>query len=254
MNKETNSVTEKNAREYDIHAKEWQAIISTHAGHKYLEKPAMEKELPITLEDKNVLCIGVGSGEELESILKLNPAQVIGIDISTELLRLAEFEFATVQFHKMDMMDLKFPDSTFDFIYSSLTLHYAKDWDTLCREIYRVLKPGGELLFSAHHPDFWSKKPSTGNCYINTRGITLTEHTYTLPGGVKIIYYNHPNLDSIYEAIIYVGFLIEKSFTPSVIDIPKSSLSAEDLESYERMKTKNAESPLFFIVKAIKEE
>ncbi len=252
MNKETDSVTEKNAREYDIHAKEWQATIITHAGHKYLEKPAIEKELPITLKDKNVLCIGVGSGEELESILKLNPTQVTGIDISVGLLRLAEAKFPTVQFYKMDMLDLKFPSSTFDLVYSSLTLHYAKDWDALCFEISRVLKPGGELLFSAHHPDFWSKKPSTGNSYTNDRGVTLTEHTYTLPGNVKVIYYNHPNLDSIYEAITYAGFKIKKSFTPPVIDITKLSLSAEDLESYERMRAKNSESPLFFIIKAIK--
>ena len=163
MDKENNSVIEKNAREYDLHAQSWQASMSTNMGHKYLEKPAMEKELSATFEDKSVLCIGVGSGDELKEILKRNPAHVTGIEISNKLLNIARSRFPNVEFKKMDMTATAFPDSFFDYVYSSLTFHYARDWDVLCSEIYRVLKKGGEVLFSTHHPDYWSRKAPTGN-------------------------------------------------------------------------------------------
>lgn len=247
-----NLVNKKNAEEYDIHAQSWQTAMATNKGHKYLEKPAMDRELPDTFIDKSVLCIGVGSGDELQAIVKRKPVKIIGIDISAKLLDIARSRFPDVEFRKMNMTEMDFPDSCFDFVYSSLTLHYANDWDMLLAEIYRVLKQGGELLFSTHHPEYWSHKTPTGNVYTNERGITLTEHTALLPGGVNIIYYNHPNTSSICEAIIHAGFEIEKSFAPSVIELNMESLSEQDREGYAKIKTKNAELSLFYIVKAIK--
>jgi ubiquinone/menaquinone biosynthesis C-methylase UbiE len=249
---EKDSITDKNAQEYDAHAQSWQASMSTNMGHRYLEKPAMEKELPATFEGKSTLCIGVGSGDELQEILKRNPIHVIGIDISNELLSIAKSRFPNLEFKKMDMTAMDFPDATFDYVYSSLTFHYAKDWDVLCSEIYRVLKKDGELLFSTHHPEYWSRKTATGNVYTNDRGVTLTEHTALLPGGVTIIYYNHPNTDSINEALVHAGFEIEKSFAPSVTEINQNLLPEQDVKAYTRFKTENAESPLFYIVKGRK--
>jgi len=100
MNKENDSTIDKNAQEYDANAQSWQASMGTNVGHKYLEKPAMEKELPTTFEGKSILCIGVGSGDELKEILKRNPTYVIGIDISNELLNIARLSFPNVEFKK----------------------------------------------------------------------------------------------------------------------------------------------------------
>jgi ubiquinone/menaquinone biosynthesis C-methylase UbiE len=252
INSQNDLVAEKNAKEYDAHAQSWQESMSTNAGHKYLEKPAMEKQLPATFDAKAVLCIGVGLGDELQEILKRNPARVVGMDISTELLNIAQSRFPAVEFRKMDMNSLDFPDSSFDFIYSSLTLHYAKDWDALCSEMYRVLKKEGGFLFSTHHPEYWSHETPTGATHTNQRGVVLTEHTALLPGGVNIIYYNHPNTDSICDALKYAGFKIEKSFIPPVVDLPLNLLPKKDLERYKKIKNKNAKTPLFFIIKALK--
>jgi len=246
------SVKEKNAREYDTHAHSWHAAMNTNVGHKYLEKPAMEKELPGTFEGKTVLCIGVGSGDELQEILNRNPVKVTGIDLSSELLRIAGSRFPQVEFRQMDMTAMDFPDASFDFVYSSLTLHYTNNWDMLCAEIARVLKKGGSLLFSTHHPEYWSRKTATGNTFTNPRGITLTEHTALLPGDVTIIYYNHPEIASIHEALEHAGFEIEKSLAPAVIDIPADALPAQERESYRDLKIINDELPLFLIVKAVK--
>lgn len=54
------------------------------------------------------------------------------------------------------MNNLTFDSESFDFVYSSLALHYSDDWDNLLIGINRVLKPRGTLLFSTHNPEYWS--------------------------------------------------------------------------------------------------
>jgi len=247
-------VTEKNTKQYDTHAKEWQAEMDSNLGHKYLEKPAMEQELPKDLTDKAVLSIGVGSGDELLEILKRHPRKVVGIDVSSKLLDIARARFPDVEFQKMEMTDLHFPDDSFDLIYSSLTFHYAKDWDILLSGTYRVLKENGELLFSTHHPVYWGSKASTGNKYTNERGVTVTEYTAVLPADIEITYYNHENEDAIREAVKHAGFEIKHSFAPLVIDVPINEIPENNIVKYQKLKIKNEEMPLFFIVKAIKKQ
>lgn len=154
----------------------------------------------------------------------------------------------------MDMMNMSFPDKSFDFIYSSLAFHYANNWDHLLKEIRRVLKKGSELLFSTHNPEYWGLKEKTGNFFTNERGITLTEHTAVLPAAnIKIIFYNHPNMESIIDALNYAGFKVELAKSPSAIELPAGELmklSSKERGKYEKIKEKNA-TPLFLVIKAI---
>ena len=46
---------------------------------------------------------------------------------------------------------LPFPDDGFDLVYARQALHHARDLELLCREIARVLKPGGMLLATREH-------------------------------------------------------------------------------------------------------
>lgn len=243
------TVVQKNRQAYNTKAQSWEDEMKTNVGHKYLEKPAMDNELPETLEDQSVLSIGVGSGDELKEILRRNPTRVVGIDISSELLKIAAQKYPSVELKEIDMTQMSFTDGEFDFVYSSLTLHYAPDWDALLKEISRVLKQGGTLLFSTHNPPYWSLKPTTGNKSTNERGITLTEHTATLPGNVEITFYNHPDQASIKDALEHAGFVVQSFFTPSAVD---AEIEGEEGEWYRELKEKNAKNPLFLIAKAKK--
>lgn len=46
---------------------------------------------------------------------------------------------------------LPFPDQTFDLVYARQVLHHARDLVQLCREMARVLRPGGVLIATREH-------------------------------------------------------------------------------------------------------
>jgi ubiquinone/menaquinone biosynthesis C-methylase UbiE len=239
--------TTENAHSYDAHADDWYRAMPTNPGHVYIEKPAMDAELPDDLTGVKVLSIGTGSGEELSLLVKRNPRHVVAVDVSANLLAIARRSYPDIEYHHMDMMDLSFPDASFGLVYSSLAFHYAKDWDHLLKGVFRVTKPGGTLLFSTHNPTYWSKG-ETGNTYTNERGVTLTEHSAVLPGGVHVVYYNHPDTNSLHNAIEYAGFVIDKAYDPSITI--QANTSTVERERYENMATTNAKNPLFHIVSA----
>lgn len=142
---------------YDAQAEEWAAYLRSgkNLAQRYVEKPAMMAALP-DIEGKSVLCVGCGTGEELADLATHKPTRLIGTDLSEGMIAVAKREHPDHQFMVMDMAKLEFPDKSFDFVYSSLTIHYAPDWRHILEEWSRVLKPGGEILFSTQHPLYMS--------------------------------------------------------------------------------------------------
>ncbi len=141
---------------YDAQADHWADYLKSgkNLAHRYIEKPAMYDLLP-DLAGKTVLCIGCGTGEEVAELAKRKPKRLIGIDLSEGMIRKAKEQYPKLDLRVMDMEELDFPNQTFDFIYSSLTIHYVPDWTPVLAEWAGVLKRGGEILLSAQHPAFF---------------------------------------------------------------------------------------------------
>ncbi len=49
--------------------------------------------------------------------------------------------------------NVDFPEESFDVILSSLAFHYVADYENLIK-IYRMLKAGGNFVFTVEHPVF----------------------------------------------------------------------------------------------------
>jgi len=246
---------------YNGYASKWVKRMreGKNSAHEYLEKPAMYKLLP-DLNDKQVLCVGCGSGEECEYLRKLGAQRVVGIDLAEKLIEIAERDFPECEFKVMDIEKLEFPDGSFDFIYSSLVMHYLHDWNKALNETYRVLRTGGVYLFSTHHPFFngtENSKDESGRVRLygyredRNKNLTIYGDYYSeiliddawFDGEFEISYYHRP-FESMFRDIIASGFRLVDYVEPR----PVESSSEYDRYLYEV----HSRIPLFVIFKLMK--
>lgn len=119
--------------------------------HSLYEKPAMYAELP-DLSGKDIISLGCGTGEDSTYLKNKGAKRSVGIDISERLIEKAKQAYPACEFSVMDMEKLEFDDANFDFAYSSLAIHYIEDWSRVFSEVFRILKPNSNFLFSCGHP------------------------------------------------------------------------------------------------------
>jgi len=120
--------------------------------------------LPPLLEGMTVLDLGCGTGRDVYVASKLvGPSgQAIGVDMTTEQIQTAikyqeeqrkrfGLKRSNVKFLQGYIEDLKalgIKDRSVDVVISNCVINLSPDKERVFKEIYRVLKPGGELFFS----------------------------------------------------------------------------------------------------------
>lgn len=111
-------------------------------------------------KDKYVLELGSQAWPTWIDFKNYCPKKLSCINISeTELLKGEEASKGLdikqiINFQLMDAHFLKFPDATYDLVYGGGILHHL-DIETAIKEIHRVLRPGGIIIFSEpliHNP------------------------------------------------------------------------------------------------------
>ncbi len=171
------------------------------------ERPYVISRLP-ALRDKNVLDIGCASGFYTEYALNTG-ANVTAADISKAMTdrltsRIKSPKLNTICADISQTMPFLEPD-TFDCVIASLVFHYIKDWEPLLAELYRVMKNGGRLVISTHHPFsmYLYLKPES---YFDFK---LVEDTWGAKGPrpFKVNYYIRP-LTEVLRPIIQSKFKI----------------------------------------------
>lgn len=160
-----------------------------------------------------VLELGIGSGLNLPYYDR--GTRVVGVDPSLELQAYAREVAAT---HKMDVEfvaesaeNLPIPDNHFDCAVITWTLCTIPDPDAALREVRRVLKPGGKLIFAEHgqspehHVRKWQDRINPvwkvigGGCHLNRQpdinivqsGFRLAEVEEGYLSGPKWATYNY---------------------------------------------------------------
>lgn len=112
-----------------------------------------------------VLDLGCGTGTLALMVKRAQPeADVVGLDADPQMLKVAIAKSAQgnigVRFDQGMATSLIYPDASFDRVLSSLMIHHLKtpDKGNAARELYRILKPGGQL----HVIDFGKPKTLYG--------------------------------------------------------------------------------------------
>jgi len=101
---------------------------------------------------QHVLDLGCGTGTLAMMAKQAQPsAEVSGLDADSDMLKVANYKKNQAKLNvKFDVgftNDLPYPDASFDRVLSSIMIHHLKtpDKEKTAREVYRVLKPGGQL-------------------------------------------------------------------------------------------------------------
>ncbi|MCL2509768.1 MAG: methyltransferase domain-containing protein, partial [Methanomassiliicoccaceae archaeon] len=120
--------------------------------------------LPPLLEGMTVLDLGCGTGRDVYTASKLvgESGCVIGVDMTTEQIETAVkyreeqrkrfgYKESNVKFFQgyiEDLGSLGIEDNSVDVVISNCVINLSPAKEQVFREIYRVLRPGGELFFS----------------------------------------------------------------------------------------------------------
>ena len=102
---------------------------------------------------ERVLEVGVGTGINLS--LYPRDCTITGIDFSGSMLekareRLARKELQNIRLLQMDAADLKVADNAFDIVYAPYLISVVPDPLQVAREMRRVCRPGGRIIFLNH--------------------------------------------------------------------------------------------------------
>ena len=144
--------------------KDYEALSRKHFDHQAAEYDARDtvyysREGKISCRDiaaqlkavpyEALLDVGCGTGFLIDLLAKQHPARYAGLDLSSEMIRMAEgkrIEGAAFVVGSADK--LPFPDASFDIVTCSQSFHHYPYPEKAMAEALRVLKPGGLYILS----------------------------------------------------------------------------------------------------------
>lgn len=109
----------------------------------------------VELGGKTVLDVGCGMGGPAMLLAQeMNVYSLLGIDFQRKLIDMANDTATAIglgditDFLHVETEKWPFPDGSFDVVFSKDALYHTTDKETLCGEVFRVLKPGGHAVIA----------------------------------------------------------------------------------------------------------
>lgn len=97
------------------------------------------------------VCTGTGDWAIAMAQTVGNNGKVTGLDFSKNMLEIAKEKKSQTNMEHLDFihgnaMELPFPDETFDYVTIGFGLRNVPDYETVLKEMYRVVKKGGKVV------------------------------------------------------------------------------------------------------------
>ena len=192
---------------YDDHAESYERHAAESPYNAWYDRPAM-LDLLGDVDGLRVLDAGCGPGFYAEELIGRG-AEVVAFDRSPAMVELAQARVgggASIRVHDLAQPLDWLEDASFDAALMALVLHHVDDRVAALREIHRVLRPGGHLAISTHHPTAdWLR---LGGSYFD---VEVVEETWSR--GWTIRYWRMP-LTVLCDDFVRAGFSIERLVEP----------------------------------------
>jgi ubiquinone/menaquinone biosynthesis C-methylase UbiE len=210
----------QNAVDRYWHSEEWQAI---------------KQFLPTT--PGAVLDIGAGNGISSYafakegwqvSSLEPDPSNTVG---TGAIKKIAADNQLNIQVFQEFGESLPFPDASFQAVFARQVLHHAQDLPQLCREIHRVLKPGGVFIGVRDHvisskqdlPKFFEIHP-LHKLYGGENAFLLQEYKQAINSSGLILHKVIGSFDSVINYAPYTKETLKKELQERFQKFPAGSL------------------------------
>ncbi|MFW9921784.1 MAG: class I SAM-dependent methyltransferase [Candidatus Thorarchaeota archaeon] len=229
------------------------------ASREFIIDPALWKQLG-DVTGLKVLDAGCGNGYLARQLAKKG-AKVVGVDFSKNFIsyckKKEKSEPLGCTYYCGSLTELDFLENEmFDLVVSNVVMVDVQDYNTVFREINRILKPKGRFVWSNLHPVFGSLNQIFYRIPYDTprneeRLFVLIDRYFdsgaflTSWGKITPIWQFHRTLQEYSQALYKAGFLIRE-----IIE-PKPSL--EDIKNYPRTLAFDADRiPIFIIYDCVK--
>ncbi len=212
----------QNIYDDDVFFESYKQLRSGVNANVIVEIPAIFAMLP-KFSGLRILDLGCGYGDHCVKYIEMGANEVVGIDISEKMLKIANMENPSprITYKKMAMEDLAELDSSFDLVVSSLALHYVEDYKMVVEQVYRLLNKGGRFVFSQEHPfstsftygSRWTIDEIGNKIYANISNYSIDgkrESQWFKDGVIKY----HRTFSSLVNTLIDSGFCIEQMSEP----------------------------------------
>lgn len=124
--------------------------------HAFDHVKELEEFASLLPKNAKVLDVGCGAGIPVAKFLVDSGFEVVGIDFSENMLRLARKNMPQTTFIRKDMTKLDFADNTFDGLTAFYSIiHVPREKHSLLfKSFNRILKPNG-IMLACMGPDEW---------------------------------------------------------------------------------------------------
>ena len=225
----------------------------------YHEKVILPNLLRLVEPKKGEVLLDLACGQGyFTRALNVKGVKMTGVDISKELVQIAEQESTGITYHvasadKLTMIE----DKSIDKVVIVLAIQNIQHVDNVFNEVARVLKPEGTFHITMNHPAFRIPKQSSWG-YDDTDGVQYrrvdqyiaeSKSEIEIHPGMK----DSPKTISFHRPLQYYMKLLGK--TGFAVDRFEEWISHKDSDSGPRAKAENRarkEIPLFLYLRAIR--
>lgn len=194
----------------------------------------LEQMMP-DFKGKRVLDLGCGYGWHCLYAAEHGATKIVGVDNSYKMIEMAKSKTDSpmITYEVKSMLDIDYPENSFDVVISSLAFHYIPDFNEIVTKIKALLVEGGDFVFSVENPIFTAY--GTGDWYYNEKGEPLhwPVDNYFTEGarkanflGADVVKY-HKTLSTYINTLVQHGFKITKVVEPTPAESMIASMPDE---------------------------